>query len=109
MAEGEAQLLGEALCETERVAHWLTVELLAPELLRVRKACADAVPRPPVALGVLEPLALVEAECVGVEEAEAEDEKLALEVPDCVAHWLAVTLALPLLLWVTEGVPEAVP
>ncbi len=78
------------------MAHWLTVELLAPELLRVREARADVVPRPPVALGVLEPLPLVKTERVEVPEAEAEDEKLALGVLDCVAHWLTVTLALAL-------------
>ena len=45
LAVGETQLLEEALSDTERVGHWLTVELLAPVLLRVPEVVADAVPR----------------------------------------------------------------
>ena len=42
---GVTQLLEEELSDTERVGHWLTVELLAAELLRVPVVHADAVPR----------------------------------------------------------------
>ena len=43
LAVGEAQLLGEGLCDSEREAHWLAV--LAPVLLRVPTICAEAVLR----------------------------------------------------------------
>ena len=42
---GVTQLLDEELSDTERVGHWLTVELLAADLLRVTEVVADAVPR----------------------------------------------------------------
>ena len=115
LAEGEAQLQAEGLCDAERVAHWLAVRLCVSLLLRVREARADAVLRwpsaaaPPVALGLPELLSLLDAECAGEAEAEPEDERLALGAPDCVAHWVSVRLALPLPLWEAEGVAEAVP
>ena len=42
-------------------------------------------------------------------EGEPEPERLALWVPDCVAHWVAVRLALPLTERVPVGEAEAVP
>ena len=45
LAVGVTQLLDEELSDTERVGHWLTVELLAAELLRVPVVHAEAVPR----------------------------------------------------------------
>ena len=84
LAVREAQLLGEALLDTECVAHWVAVKLLAPVLLRVPEGLAVAVPRwpsaaaPPVALGLSVTLPLKNIERVGVMEPEPEDVRLAL-------------------------------
>ena len=45
LAVGVTQLLDEELSDTERVEHWLTVELFTADLLRVPVVHAEAVPR----------------------------------------------------------------
>ena len=115
LALGDKELLTVGHCEDVSVAQCVALLLLAPLPLRVPEVHAEAVPRkpsaaaPPVALTLPVPHPLKDTEWVGEVEGEPEDEKLALGVPDSVAHWDAVRLVTLLPLWAPEGEAEAVP